>query len=71
LPFQGESKTLILVFHTKKSWLFRSALYGFNLENNIDLGRAPIEFRANHAGTRTSDLMNVLDAINKKMGREF
>lgn len=25
--------------------VFRSTLYGFNLDNNIDLGRAPIEFR--------------------------
>ena len=24
---------------------FRSSLYGFHLENNIDLGRAPIEFK--------------------------
>ena len=24
---------------------FRSSLYGFYLENNIDLGRAPIEFK--------------------------
>ena len=25
--------------------IFRSMLYGFNLENNLDLGRVPIEFR--------------------------
>ena len=24
---------------------FRSSLYGFHLENNVDLGRAPIEFK--------------------------
>ena len=33
------------LFPMKMRGLFRSALYGFNLENNIDLGRAPIEFR--------------------------
>jgi hypothetical protein len=24
---------------------FRSSLYGFYIENNVDLGRAPIEFK--------------------------
>ena len=33
------------LFPMKLRGSFRSALYGFNLENNIDLGRAPIEFR--------------------------
>ena len=33
------------LFPMKLRGSFRSSLYGFNLENNIDLGRAPIEFR--------------------------
>jgi len=33
------------LFPMKLRGSFRSILYGFNLENNIDLGRAPIEFR--------------------------
>ena len=33
------------LFPMKVRGTFRSVLYGFNLENNIDLGRAPIEFR--------------------------
>jgi hypothetical protein len=33
------------LFPMKLRGSFRSALYGFNLENNIDLGRSPIEFR--------------------------
>ena len=32
-------------FPMKLRGSFRSSLYGFNLDNNIDLGRAPIEFR--------------------------
>ena len=33
------------LFPMKLRGSFRSSLYGFNLDNNIDLGRAPIEFR--------------------------
>jgi len=33
------------LFPMKIRGLFRSTLYGFNLENNMDLGRGPIEFR--------------------------
>ncbi len=33
------------LFPMKLRGLFRSSLYGFNLENNIDLGRTPIEFK--------------------------
>ncbi len=33
------------LFPMKLRGTFRSSLYGFNLENNIDLGRAPIEFK--------------------------
>ena len=33
------------LFPMKLRGTFRSSLYGFNLDNNIDLGRAPIEFR--------------------------
>ncbi len=33
------------LFPMKIRGSFRSSLYGFNLDNNIDLGRAPIEFR--------------------------
>ena len=32
-------------FPMKLRGAFRSLLYGFNLNDNIDLGRAPIEFR--------------------------
>ena len=32
-------------FPMKLRGAFRSSLYGFYLENNIDLGRAPIEFK--------------------------
>ena len=33
------------LFPMKLRGTFRSSLYGFYLENNIDLGRAPIEFK--------------------------
>ena len=33
------------LFPMKLRGSFRSSLYGFNLDNNIDLGRTPIEFR--------------------------
>ena len=33
------------LFPMKLRGSFRSKLYGFNLENNLDLGRSPIEFR--------------------------
>lgn len=33
------------LFPMKLRGAFRSSLYGFNLDKNIDLGRAPIEFR--------------------------
>jgi hypothetical protein len=33
------------LFPMKLRGVFRSSLYGFNLDKNIDLGRAPIEFR--------------------------
>lgn len=33
------------LFPMKLRGNFRSSLYGFNLNDNIDLGRAPIEFR--------------------------
>jgi len=33
------------LFPMKIRGAFRSCLYGFNLENNIDLGRSPIEFK--------------------------
>ena len=32
-------------FPMKLRGAFRSSLYGFYIENNVDLGRAPIEFR--------------------------
>ncbi len=33
------------LFPMKLRGTFRSSLYGFHLENNIDLGRTPIEFK--------------------------